>query len=356
MNSRTRVLSALAREGYDRLPVKHYGEPEVNQMLREHFGLGDEEQLRRVLGDDFRYVTAVYCGPELRKFPDGTQEGLWGERYDWIAFSGGRYRESVYRPYEHVRTLAELDRWHFPTAEMWDFSTIKAQCEACGGQYAIIYGSPGDMDFMNTIAKSRGVEQVLRDLARDDPVFLAIMQARFELYYGMQERALKAAGGLIDIIQCGEDLGSQNGPLISMKTFEKHFVPKYAALFKLAHSFGAKTMMHMCGCVERFLPRLIEIGLDIEDVVQPTTPEMDIAALQAKYGDRLNFCGTMCVQTVLPFGTVADVEREVRRRQTLFPKGGLIIGPTHAIQVGTPLENILAMYRAAGSLCESGRG
>ena len=108
--------------------------------------------------------------------------------------------------------------------------------------------------------------------------------------------------------------------------------------------------MHMCGCCEAFLPRLIDLGLDIYDVVQPTTPEMDIAYLQEHYGEQLTFCGTMCVQTTLPFGTPEDVEREVRRRLALFPKGGLFLGPTHAIQVGTPLENVLAMYRAAGSL------
>jgi uroporphyrinogen decarboxylase len=79
---------------------------------------------------------------------------------------------------------------------------------------------------------------------------------------------------------------------------------------------------------------------------------MDIAYLQSHYGRRLNFCGTMCVQTVLPHGTAAEVEAEVRRRQKLFPRGGLIFGPTHAIQVGTPLQNVLAMYRAAGSLTE----
>ncbi|MBE7559806.1 hypothetical protein HS125_13025 [bacterium] len=74
-------------------------------------------------------------------------------------------------------------------------------------------------------------------------------------------------------------------------------------------------------------------GLDIYDVVQPTTPEMDIAALAAKHGDRLNFCGTMCVQTTLP-----------RRAGTgrggsppplaVVPKGGPFL-PTHAIQVRT---------------------
>jgi hypothetical protein len=47
------------------------------------------------------------------------------------------------------------------------------------------------------------------------------------------------------------------------------------------------------------------------------------------------------------------VEADVEKRLKLFPKGGLFLGPTHAIQVGSPLENILAMYRKAGSLTEN---
>ena len=120
----------------------------------------------------------------------------------------------------------------------------------------------------------------------------------------------------------------------------------------MVHSYGAKVIEHMCGCVVEFLPRLIELGLDVYDVVQPTTPETDIAALKERYGDKLDFCGSMCVQTTLAWGKPADVEREVARRLRLFPEGGLFFGPSHAIQVGSPLENILTMYREAGSLCE----
>jgi uroporphyrinogen decarboxylase len=58
------------------------------------------------------------------------------------------------------------------------------------------------------------------------------------------------------------------------------------------------------------------------------------------------------VQTTLAWGTPQDVEREVRRRLELFPDGGLFLGPTHAVQAGSPLENTLAMYRTAGSLRE----
>jgi uroporphyrinogen decarboxylase len=105
--------------------------------------------------------------------------------------------------------------------------------------------------------------------------------------------------------------------------------------------------------VERFLPRLMELGMDVYDVVQPATPVMDIAVLQERFGGRLCFCGSMCVQSMLAWGTPQDVEREVRRRLELFPRGGLFLGPTHAVQVGSPLENILTMYRTAGSLCET---
>lgn len=108
----------------------------------------------------------------------------------------------------------------------------------------------------------------------------------------------------------------------------------------------------MCGTVVDFLPRLIELGLDVYDVVQPTTSEMDIARLKERFGDKLIFCGSVCVQTTLAWGTTEYVEKEINRRLELFPDGELFLGPTHAIQVGSPLENILAMYRTAGSLCE----
>lgn len=68
MNSRERVPGAFERCGYDRIPVKHEGIPEVNKMIMEHFGLSNTEQLLRVVGDDFRYVEPVYCGPELQTF------------------------------------------------------------------------------------------------------------------------------------------------------------------------------------------------------------------------------------------------------------------------------------------------
>ncbi len=353
MNSRERVLGAFNRTGFDRIPVKHEGTPEVNKMIMDHFGLTNMEQLLQLVGDDFRYVEPIYIGKELRHFPDGSIEGYWGEHYKYTEFEGGRYLESCYLPFANITSVEELDKSQFPTAAWFDYSTIKEQCQKISEQgFAICYGTAGDMDFINSIARARGTEQVLIDLITDDPVYLEIMDARFQFYYDMHECVLKAAEGLIDFTHIGEDLGTQTSQVIDFDIFDRHFAPKFKKYFEMVHSYGAKTMMHMCGCVRAFLPRLIELGLDVYDVVQPTTPEMDIAVLQNDFGKGIFYCGSICVQSTLAFGSVDDVVKEVERRKQLFSQGGLFLGPSHAIQVGTPLENIIAMYKTAGSLSE----
>ena len=157
---------------------------------------------------------------------------------------------------------------------------------------------------------------------------------------------------MVDFAHVGDDLGNQLGPMISMEIFDRHLAPKYAEYFRMVHSHGARTMMHMCGTVWPFLDRLIGLGLDVYDVVQPTTAENDIGSLRDRFGSRLLFQGSMDVQRELAFGTPAEVEREVERRLALFPKGGLILGPSHAVQARSPVENVVAMYRKAGTLMD----
>ncbi|MFB3906703.1 MAG: uroporphyrinogen decarboxylase family protein [Acidobacteriota bacterium] len=353
MNSRERVLNTCERKGYDRIPVKHEGTPEINREIKDHFGLKNDDQMLLVLGDDFRYVEPVYVGPELRTMPDGSVEGYWGERYRYAAFEGGRYLESVYQPFAGVSKLEDLDRSHFPSADWFDYYTVGRQARRLHeAGFAVCCGTAGDMDFINGISRARGMEEVMIDLATDNPVYLAIMEHRFNFYYRMHERILEEAGGLVDFAHIGEDLGNQTGQMISFDVFDRHFAPKLEKYFKMVHAHGCRTMMHMCGTVHAFLPRLIALGLDVYDVVQPTTPENHISCLAKRFGDQLVFQGSMDVQKELAFGTPQDIEREVRLRLDLFPKGGLILGPSHAVQVGSPLENILAMYRTAGSLLE----
>ena len=354
MTSRERVIRCCQGKGFDRVPIKHEATVEINRELCDYFGLSNDEQLLRVLGDDFRYVEPKYCGPRILKSTDGSLAGYFGERYKWNEVDGGRYLESSYQPFAGVNRVEDLDRSHFPSADWFDYASIRPQALAVReAGYAVCCGSAGDTDFINGIARARGMEQVLIDLIEDNPVYLEIMKARYQFYYEMHERILQAAGGLIDFTHIGEDFGTQLGPMIGMDIFERHFAPKYKEYFQMVHGYGARAMLHMCGAVWLFLPRLIELGLDVYDVVQPTTPENDVVTLGKQFGRNLIFQGSMDVQKEIAFGNPADVEREVNRRLDHFSKGGLILGPSHKIQPNSPLENVLAMYRAAGSLLES---
>ncbi|MCK4419586.1 hypothetical protein KAV79_07235, partial [Candidatus Aerophobetes bacterium] len=60
------------------------------------------------------------------------------------------------------------------------------------------------------------------------------------------------------------------------------------------------------------------------------------------------FWGGGCdIQKVLPFGTPREVTEEVKQRiEDLAPGGGFVFTQVHDIQVGTPPQNIMAMYEA----------
>jgi len=109
-------------------------------------------------------------------------------------------------------------------------------------------------------------------------------------------------------VLCGEDLGTKRGPIISLRSFDRLFAPHFAEYFKMVHRYGARVLMHSCGSVRAFIPRLIEMGLDVLDVVQVAAQGMAIDGLKRDFGHGIVFSGTMCVQTILPFGSVADVE------------------------------------------------
>ena len=67
--------------------------------------------------------------------------------------------------------------------------------------------------------------------------------------------------------------------------------------------------------------------------------------------------GSIDEQHTLPFGKPDDVRREVRTRlYTICKGGGLIIGPTHHVQLDTPMENFWAMVDSIKARHDTPRG
>ena len=103
-----------------------------------------------------------------------------------------------------------------------------------------------------------------------------------------------------------------------------------------------KVAYHSDGDITPIIAELIEIGLDVLNPVQPAS--MDPAELKKRYGNQLCYWGTIDEQHTLPFGNPKDVQAEVQRRlETIGRNGGLILSPTHHVQLDTPLENFWMM-------------
>lgn len=354
MTSKERFHSAMRYEGYDRPPARYYSCPEITEALLNRYNLPDELSLREKLGCDFRLVEPKYIGPERRLLRYGAfADGLWSEKYEMLSFGDGEgeYRESVFQPYKDMTSVEEMNQYPMPSVDWYDYSSIKEQCEEYE-DYVIWIGGSSVPDFINGISRVRGVEQVLLDIATEDPVFLKLLDMFEEFNLEKLRRTFEAADGKVDVVCLGDDFGTQNGLLISPNSFDKLLAKRHKRFFDLAHEYGAYAMMHSCGSVYRLIPRLIELGLDILEVVQIDAADMDIEKLYSEFYKKICFCGSMSVQSTLPFGTIDDVVNEVDLRKELFRDGGMIIAPTHQIQVGTPLENIEAMYRAIGGFKE----
>ena len=346
MNSKQRVLTALSHKKPDRTPCEYHGTPEVDQQLMAYFKTNNMDVVLYELGVDLRYVDVPYIGPELRSWDDGRFENFWGQVRKPIKNQAGTYNESVEFPYAGFKTIEDVNNFRWPKAKWFDYSNIEADCDRYR-DYAIVFGSQGNMDLINGTAYGRGVEQIMYDIALEDPVGMACMEKRFQCCYEKSEIALKKANGKIDIFFIGDDYGTQNGLLISPDTWRRIFLPKLKAMCDLGHKYDAKVMLHSCGATSIIWPDLIEAGVDIYDTVQPEARDMDPAQLKKVFGDRICFHGTISTQHTLPFGTADDVANEVNQRlKTVGKDGGFIVAPAHNFQPDTPIENILAMYKA----------
>jgi uroporphyrinogen-III decarboxylase len=148
----------------------------------------------------------------------------------------------------------------------------------------------------------------------------------------------------VDMIWIGDDVGMQTGMLISPELWRKFLKPRMANFIASLKAINPRVRVayHSDGNVSAIIPDLIEIGLDVLNPIQPAC--MNPAELKRKYGDRLCFWGSMDEQYTLPFGTPDQVRSEVLTRlTTLGQDGGLILGPTHHVQLDTPMENFWAM-------------
>lgn len=345
LTPKERVKLACAHREPDRIPLQGYFTPEIYQRLQDHFAGRD---ILDALGIDLRGVDGVKHPPTKAPIP-GVADlyDMWGIGYKAVRNEFGTYEEACDLALARITTMDEVMAYPWPNIEAFDFTEVPAACDRVK-DFAVCFGGAGTPDILNGVARGRGMEQVLIDIVTQDEVGLAIIERRVDFLYEYCKRGLQAARGKIDILCLGEDCGNQKGRMFSPKVFESYFMPRLQRFIDLAHEYGALAMMHSCGDNYEIIPSFIQMGLDIEDAMQPEPPGMNPDRLKREFGDRITYCGLISTQDTLPHHTAEEVRAEVRHRKEVVGRGGgYILSPAHAIQPDTPLENVLALYSEA---------
>ena len=211
--------------------------------------------------------------------------------------------------------------------------------------YAMMIGFGGNL-FEGGQFLYRTDEFLLNLLAYPDEMEVLIDKLT-ELHLQNLEPLLDAISPYVQIIQFGDDLGTQSAPMLSPELYRKLFIPRQKKLFgKVKEKTDMAVFMHNCGAISEFLPDLIDAGLDIINPVQIGATGMGPEKLKREFGKDLVFWGGgVDTQHTLPLADPQTVREEVKRNTEIFMKdGGFIFNQVHNIQAGIPPENITAMY------------
>ena len=281
-------------------------------------------------------------------FPDGSYQDEWGVVRSRPA--GCLYYDLTKSPLAGDVGVSDLEKLRWPDPH--DPGRCRGLAEEAkrlhtGTDFAIALNMPG-----GTVTQAqfmRGFEDWFADLVADPAFYHALMEKITDLWIEMARDELDAVGDNVDLCFFGDDVAFQDGPMMSMDLYRKMVKPYHKRLFSYLKSrTSAKVFYHSCGSVVHLIPDLIEIGVDVLNPIQVSAAGMDTKALKREFGKDICFWGAIDTQRVLPFGTPAEVETEVKRRfEELGPDGGYVLCAVHNIQADVTPENICAMYDAA---------
>ncbi|MFH1744248.1 MAG: uroporphyrinogen decarboxylase family protein [bacterium] len=397
MNSRERVRAALSHREPDKVPLDFGGMGSTGIMagaygeLRKYLGLKEgrirvydfgqqlaepEPDILERFGVDVvdLFNTAVY--PDNRGWAPWTlPDGQPAERpakllLDEDGAGGFVLKDATGQPiarmpkgclyFDGVQPpLGEppksLDEYNIPilTDEFLELIQTRAQWLHDNTDFAIMAGFGGNL--LETGQGLRGWGNFMMDLAGDRRFAEDLLDKITETHLYNLRRFLDAVGENIDLIQMGDDLGTQHATQVSPEMYHDLFYPRHKQIYRyIRENSSVAVFLHSCGSLTPLIPDLIDAGVQALNPVQTSAADMDPILLKRNFGDQLTFWGGGCdTQTVLPNGTPEEIDAHVRDRISIFaPGGGFVFCQIHNIQSGIPARNVVAMFESF-SQCRS---
>ena len=374
--ARKRVLAAVNHREPDRVPISFGGtaatgivecppEHKNYTKLCEFLHIQDYQELNRgtfstvyniderilqKFGSDFRRIVPNLS--EIQIESNGTKT-LLGINCGLQVKKIGYYEDVFEFPLQNCKSKKDIERYPFwPSADDFSYLAEGKREEAKrlkeDTDYALVAAGYSGFPFL-MYPLLTGYEKWFMDMKLNPEFYFALSDKLLEIGLRIYEEFLGAIGDYIDVVTTYDDMGSQQGLFCSREDYLKSIKPYEKQIIEHIRKYtNARIYRHSCGSVYDIIPDFIEMGINILNPVQPLAKNMEPWRLKKEFGKYLTFCGGIDIQDLLPHKTPEKVTEEVRKTIEIYaPGGGYIFGPSHNIQLDTPVENIVAMYEAA---------
>jgi len=343
MNSKSRVHAALKRKPVDRVPIWMWFHPDTTRRLGQQLEI-PAGFVANAMGDDIRqtWVGNNHAMEGIVHASDGeTHTDDWG--VEWI--KNGPFNQVRRSPLENANE-DDIRNYRYPYGHIDELLANMAPVMADAGKFFV--GCDISPCLFEMVARLRGMEMAALDLAASPELARTMLEQAGAFSLRLAESA--CARFPLDWLWTGDDVGGQQAMMMSPPCWREMIRPHLAKIVSTAKSKGLWTAYHSCGSIRPIIQDLIDIGVDVLNPIQCNCPGMDPLELKREFGATLSFMGGVDTQQLLPNGTAEDVYRQTLHliEGMTTHGGGYILAASHLVPPETPLENIFAMYRAAG--------
>jgi len=250
-------------------------------------------------------------------------------------------------PMKEFQTIEEFEQYPYPDAVAdYKWEDVPGRVEAIKKQDLIAVAGM-ETTIFERAWYMRGMDQFMLDMVLYPDLANYHLDRITEIKCEWAKRYAQAG---VDVLRLGDDVSTQLDMMMSPAMWRQFIKPRLKKVIQAAKEVKPDVMIfyHGDGNLQKIIPDLIEIGVEILNPVQPEC--MDPVEIKKQYGDRLSFWGTIGTQTTMPFGTPDEVRRVCRRMiEEVGKGGGLFLAPTHVLEPEVPWENIEAFIETVKS-------
>jgi hypothetical protein len=228
-------------------------------------------------------------------------------------------------------------KWIDPNDERLCKKIYKMAKEFPGGDY-FLAGSHRDTLWEKSYMLV-GMENMMMAFYSEPNFAKEVLHRIMDFQLGMAEHYIKAG---VELVALGDDLGTQQGPLLNPKIIRDFFVPEYKRLFEFYKKRNVIICFHSCGNVEQLIETFIELGVDCLNPIQATANDLD--KVKSISNKRMALMGGISTAIIMD-GPVEKIRNDVKKRILQLGKdGGYFCGADQGLPF--PKEHIDALIQA----------